>query len=98
MKEDSKNETIELIDVREEIIKDLNVEVARLKQQVMDKEGEMMQMEKIFQTCIHGHRIRGNDWNVYYCYRMYIFTYYQIGRNILKWKNYKELSILNLVI
>lgn len=48
MKEDSKNETIELIDVREEIIKDLNVEVARLKQQVMDKEGEMMQMEKYF--------------------------------------------------
>lgn len=32
MKEDSKNGTIELIDVREEIIKDLNVEVARLKQ------------------------------------------------------------------
>ena len=30
MKEDSKNETVELIDVREEIIKDLNVEVARL--------------------------------------------------------------------
>lgn len=48
MKEDSKNETIELIDVREEIIKDLNVEVARLKQQVMDKECEMMQMEKYF--------------------------------------------------
>lgn len=42
MKEDSKNETIELIDVREEVIKDLNVEVARLKQQVMDKECEMM--------------------------------------------------------
>lgn len=48
MKEDSKNETIELIDVREEIIKDLNVEVARLKQQVMDKECEMMQMKKYF--------------------------------------------------
>lgn len=48
MKEDSKNETIELIDVREEVIKDLNVEVARLKQQVMDKECEMMQMEKYF--------------------------------------------------
>lgn len=48
MKEESKNETIELIDIREEIIKDLNVEVARLKQQVMDKEGEMMQMEKYF--------------------------------------------------
>ena len=48
MKEDSKNGTIELIDVREEVIKDLNVEVARLKQQVMDKEGEMMQMEKYF--------------------------------------------------
>jgi hypothetical protein len=48
MKEDSKNGTIELIDVREEIIKDLNVEVARLKQQVMDKECEMMQMEKYF--------------------------------------------------
>lgn len=48
MKEDSKNETIELIDVREEIIKDLNVEVARLKQQVMDKECEMMRMEKYF--------------------------------------------------
>lgn len=48
MKEDSKNETIELIGVREEIIKDLNVEVARLKQQVMDKECEMMQMEKYF--------------------------------------------------
>lgn len=42
MKEDLKNETIELIDVREEIIKDLHVEVARLKQQVMDKECEMM--------------------------------------------------------
>lgn len=42
MKEELKNETIELIDVREEIIKDLNVEVARLKQQVMDKECEMM--------------------------------------------------------
>lgn len=48
MKEDSKNGTIELIDVREEVIKDLNVEVARLKQQVMDKECEMMQMEKYF--------------------------------------------------
>lgn len=48
MKEDSKNGTIELIDVKEEIIKDLNVEVARLKQQVMDKECEMMQMEKYF--------------------------------------------------
>lgn len=48
MKEDSKNGTIELIDVREEIIKDLNVEVARLKQQVIDKEDEMMQMEKYF--------------------------------------------------
>ena len=48
MKEDSKNGTIELIDVREEIIKDLNIEVARLKQQVMDKECEMMQMEKYF--------------------------------------------------
>lgn len=48
MKEDSKNETIEIIDVREEIIKDLNVEVARLKQQVMDKECEMMQIEKYF--------------------------------------------------
>ena len=46
MKEDSKNETIELIDVREEIIKDLNVEVSRLKQQVVDKEDEMMRMEK----------------------------------------------------
>ena len=48
MKEDSKNGTIELIDVRGEIIKDLNDEVARLKQQVMDKECEMMQMEKYF--------------------------------------------------
>lgn len=48
MKEDSKNETVELIDVREEIIKDLNVEVARLKQEVMDKEAEMMRMEKYF--------------------------------------------------
>lgn len=48
MKEESKNETIELIDVREEIIKDINVEVARLKQQVMDKECEMMRMEKYF--------------------------------------------------
>lgn len=48
MKEDSKNETIELIDVREEIIKDLNVEVSRLKQQVVDKEDEMMRMEKYF--------------------------------------------------
>lgn len=44
MKEDSKNETIELIDVRE----DLNVEVSRLKQQVVDKEDEMMRMEKYF--------------------------------------------------
>lgn len=48
MKEDSKNGTIELIDVREEIIKDLNVEVSRLKQQVVDKEDEMMRMEKYF--------------------------------------------------
>lgn len=48
MKEDSKNGTIELIDVREEIIKDLNVEVSRLKQQVIDKEDEMMRMEKYF--------------------------------------------------
>ena len=48
MKEDSKNETIELIDVREEVIKDLNVEVARLKQQVVDKENEMVRMEKYF--------------------------------------------------
>ena len=48
MKEESKNGTIELIDVREEVIKDLNVKVARLKQQVMDKECEMMQMEKYF--------------------------------------------------
>lgn len=48
MKKESKNGAIELIDVREEIIKDLNVEVARLKQQVMDKECEMMQMEKYF--------------------------------------------------
>lgn len=47
MKEDSKNGTIELINVREEVIKDLNIEVARLKQQVMDKECEMMQ-EKYF--------------------------------------------------
>lgn len=46
MKED--NGTIELIDVREEIIKDLNVEVSRLKQQVVDKEDEMMRMEKYF--------------------------------------------------
>ena len=48
MKEDSKNGTIELIDVREEIIKDLNVEVSQLKQQVVDKEDEMMRMEKYF--------------------------------------------------
>ena len=48
MKKDSKNGTIELIDVREEIIKDLNVEVERLKQQVVDKEDEMMRMEKYF--------------------------------------------------
>lgn len=48
MKEDSKNETIELIDIREEIIKDLNAEVSRLKQQVVDKEDEMMRMEKYF--------------------------------------------------
>ena len=48
MKEDSKNGTIELIDVREEIIKDLNVEVARLKQKMVDKEDEMMRMEKYF--------------------------------------------------
>ena len=48
MKEESKNGTLELIDVREEIIKDLNVEVSRLKQQVMDKECEMMRMEKYF--------------------------------------------------
>ena len=48
MKEDTKNGTVELIDIRGEIIKDLNVEVARLKQQVMDKECEMMQMEKYF--------------------------------------------------
>lgn len=48
MKDDTKNGTVELIDIRGEIIKDLNVEVARLKQQVMDKECEMMQMEKYF--------------------------------------------------
>ena len=48
MKEDSKNGTIELIDVREEIIKDLNVEVSQLKQQVVDKEDEMLRMEKYF--------------------------------------------------
>lgn len=48
MKEDTKNGIVELIDVREEVIKDLNVEVARLKQQVMDKECEMMRMEKYF--------------------------------------------------
>lgn len=48
MKEESKNGAIELIDVREEIIKDLNVEVARLKQQVMDNENEMIRMEKYF--------------------------------------------------
>lgn len=48
MKEDSKNGTIELIDVRAEIIKDLNVEVAQLKQQVIDKENEMVRMEKYF--------------------------------------------------
>lgn len=48
MKEESKNGTLEFIDIREEIIKDLNVEVARLKQQVMDKECEMMRMEKYF--------------------------------------------------
>jgi len=48
MKEESKNETLELIDVREEIIKDLNVEVARLKQKMVDKEDEMMRMEKYF--------------------------------------------------
>ena len=53
MKEDSKNETIELIDVREEVIKDLNVEVARLKQQVMDKECEMMQMKKYFKQAYY---------------------------------------------
>ena len=48
MKEESKNGTLELIDVREEIIKDLNVEVSRLKQQEVDKEDEMMRMEKYF--------------------------------------------------
>lgn len=48
MKKESKNGTLELIDVREEIIKDLHVEVARLKQQVVDKEDEMMRMEKYF--------------------------------------------------
>lgn len=42
MKEDTKNGTVELIDIRGEIIKDINVEVERLKQQVMDKEDEMM--------------------------------------------------------
>ena len=54
MKEESKNGAIELIDIKEEIIKDLNVEVVRLKQQVMDKECEMMQMEKYFK---HAHMI-----------------------------------------
>lgn len=48
MKKESKDGTLELIDVRDEIIKDLNVEVAWLKQQVIDKECEMMQMEKYF--------------------------------------------------
>lgn len=48
MKKESKDGTIELIDIRGEIIKDLNVEVARLKQRVVDKEDEMMRMEKYF--------------------------------------------------
>lgn len=48
MKEESKDGTLELIDVRDEIIKDLHVEVARLKQQVIDNENEMMRMEKYF--------------------------------------------------
>lgn len=48
MKKESKDGTLELIDVRDEIIKDLNVEVARLKQQVIDNENEMMRMEKYF--------------------------------------------------
>ena len=59
MKEDSKNGTIELIDVREEIIKDLNVEVARLKQQVVDKEDEMMRMEKYFKHAYMGIVLEG---------------------------------------
>lgn len=48
MKKESKDGTLEFVDAREVIVKNLNVEVARLKQQVMDKECEMMQMEKYF--------------------------------------------------
>ena len=48
MKEDSKNETVEFFDVKEVIVKDLKIEVERLKQQVIDKENEMVRMEKYF--------------------------------------------------
>lgn len=48
MKEDSKNETVEFIDVKEVIVKDLNIKVERLQQQVIDKENEMVRMEKYF--------------------------------------------------
>ena len=48
MKEDSKNETVEFFDVKEVIVKDLNIEVERLQQQVIDKENEMVRMEKYF--------------------------------------------------
>ena len=48
MKEDSKNETVEFFDVKEVIVKDLKIEVERLQQQVIDKENEMVRMEKYF--------------------------------------------------
>jgi hypothetical protein len=48
MKEDSKNETVEFIDVKEVIVKDLKIKVERLQQQVIDKENEMVRMEKYF--------------------------------------------------
>lgn len=48
MKKESKDGTLEFVDAREVIVKNLNIEVSRLKQQVVDKEDEMMRMEKYF--------------------------------------------------
>ena len=90
MKEGSKNGTIELINVREEIIKDINVEVARLKQQVIDKEGEMMQMEKYFKHAYYMLVLEACP-----LLGLYEHIYLLQNRSILKWKNYKILLIMN---
>lgn len=47
MKEDSKNETVGFADLRE-VNNNLMIKVERLQQQVIDKENEMVRMEKYF--------------------------------------------------